>query len=133
MTEIKRNSEWYYANQDSLASKYDGKFIAASRFSHTQSATREETRQMKTSTAAAAIAAMVCVMTSPLAAKVAALSVAVSGNDVSVSVPAGVLDETSGIYLVRDTDDHGSNLENWPADCISSADSASSFVEVVKS
>ena len=28
MTEIKRNPDWYYANQDSLASKYDGKFIA---------------------------------------------------------------------------------------------------------
>ena len=28
MTEIKRNSDWYYANQDSLVSKYDGKFIA---------------------------------------------------------------------------------------------------------
>ena len=70
---------------------------------------------MKTSTVFAAIAATVCVMTSPLAAEVAALSVAVSGNDVSVSVPAGVLDETSGIYLVWDTNDHGSNVENWPA------------------
>jgi len=70
---------------------------------------------MKTSTVFAAIAATVCVMTSPLAAEVAALSVTVSGNDVSVSVPAGVLDETSGIYLVWDTDDHGSNVENWPA------------------
>ena len=28
MTEIKRNSDWYYANQDSLVPKYDGKFIA---------------------------------------------------------------------------------------------------------
>ena len=30
MTEIKRNSDWYYANQDSLVPKYDGKFIAIS-------------------------------------------------------------------------------------------------------
>ena len=50
-----------------------------------------------------------------MAADVVALTVAVSGNDVSVSVPAGVLDETSGLYLVWDTDDHGSNVENWPA------------------
>ena len=28
MSEIKRNSDWYYANQDSLVPKYDGKFIA---------------------------------------------------------------------------------------------------------
>ena len=28
MTEIKRNSDWYYANLDSLVPKYDGKFIA---------------------------------------------------------------------------------------------------------
>ena len=28
MTEIKRNSDWYYANQDSLVPKCDGKFIA---------------------------------------------------------------------------------------------------------
>ena len=28
MTEIKGYSDWYYANQDPLVSKYDGKFIA---------------------------------------------------------------------------------------------------------
>ena len=27
-TEVKRNSDWYYANLDSLVPKYDGKFIA---------------------------------------------------------------------------------------------------------
>ena len=27
-TEIKKNSDWYYANLDSLVPKYDGKFIA---------------------------------------------------------------------------------------------------------
>ena len=26
MTEIKKNSDWYYANQDSLVSKYDSDF-----------------------------------------------------------------------------------------------------------
>jgi len=29
-TEIKKNSDWYYANLDSLLPKYDGKFIGIS-------------------------------------------------------------------------------------------------------
>lgn len=68
---------------------------------------------------AALAAAAICVATassSLRAADVAALAVAVNGNDVSVSVPAGVLDDSSALYLVWDTGDHGSNLENWPAE-----------------
>ncbi len=64
----------------------------------------------------AAIAATVCAMTSPLAAEVAALSVAVSGNDVTISVPADVLDSTSKLYLVWDTIDHGTKLDDWPSE-----------------
>ena len=30
MTEIKRNSDWYYANLDSLLPKYNGKYIGIS-------------------------------------------------------------------------------------------------------
>ena len=30
MTEIKRNSDWYYANLDSLLPKYNGKYIEVS-------------------------------------------------------------------------------------------------------
>lgn len=50
------------------------------------------------------------------AADVATLAVAVNGNDVSVNVPAGALDDSSALYLVWDVDDHGPNLLNWPAE-----------------
>ena len=47
-------------------------------------------------------------------ADVAALSVTVSGNDASVSVAEGVLDDTSKLYLVWDTEDRGTSLADWP-------------------
>lgn len=59
---------------------------------------------------------MAAVFSPAMAADVVALTVAVSGNDVSVSVPAGVLDDTSALYLVWDVADRGSKLENWPAE-----------------
>ena len=49
-------------------------------------------------------------------ADMAALSVTVSGNDVSVSAAAGVLDDTSALYLVWDTEDRGTSLADWPAE-----------------
>ena len=49
-------------------------------------------------------------------ADTAALSVTVSGNDVSVSAAAGVLDDTSVLYIVWDTEDRGSSLADWPAE-----------------
>ena len=62
---------------------------------------------------AAAVGAML-----PMAAvaETAALSVTVSGNDVSVSAAAGVLDDTSALYLVWDSADRGENLADWPAE-----------------
>ena len=67
----------------------------------------------------ALVAAAICVAMAPSpawAADVAALPVAVNGSDVSVSVPAGLLDDSSALYLVWDTDDHGPNLLTWPAE-----------------
>ena len=49
-------------------------------------------------------------------ANTAALSVTVSGNDVSVSAAAGVLDDTSVLYIVWDTEDRGTSLADWPAE-----------------
>lgn len=49
-------------------------------------------------------------------ADTAALSVTVSGNDVSVSAAAGVLDDTSVLYIVWDTEDRGTSLADWPAE-----------------
>ena len=49
-------------------------------------------------------------------ADTAALSVTVSGNDVSVSAAAGVLDDTSALYLVWDEADRGEKLADWPTE-----------------
>lgn len=49
-------------------------------------------------------------------ADTAALSVTVSGNDVSVSAAAGVLDDTSVLYIVWDTEDRGTSLADWPTE-----------------
>ena len=66
----------------------------------------------------AALAAAICTAAAlpSMAADVSALTVAVNGNDVSVSVPAGMLDDTSALYLVWDVADRGSNLANWPTE-----------------
>lgn len=63
------------------------------------------------------IAAILAVVTGagiPAFADVAALTATISGNDVSVTVPAGVLDDTSALYLVWDDVDHGEKLADWP-------------------
>lgn len=63
------------------------------------------------------IAAILAVVTGagiPAFADVAALTTTISGNDVSVTVPAGVLDDTSALYLVWDDVDHGEKLADWP-------------------
>lgn len=52
----------------------------------------------------------------PALADLPALSVSVSGNDVSVTAAAGVLDDTSALYLVWDTEDRGTSLVDWPAE-----------------
>ena len=65
---------------------------------------------------AAAAVAIGAVLPMSAFADTAALSVTVSGNDVSVSAAAGVLDDTSVLYIVWDTEDRGTSLADWPAE-----------------
>lgn len=44
------------------------------------------------------------------------LTATISGNDVSVTVPEGALDDTSALYLVWDDVDHGEKLADWPTE-----------------
>lgn len=63
------------------------------------------------------IAAILAVATGagiPAFAGAEPLTAAISGNDVSVTVPAGVLDDTSALYLVWDEVDRGEKLADWP-------------------
>ena len=62
----------------------------------------------------AAIAASILLVCN--AGDLSPLSVTVSGNDISVGAAAGVLDDTSALYLVWDTSDHGDDLADWPAE-----------------
>ena len=50
----------------------------------------------------------------PAFAGVPQLTATISGNDVSVTVPEGALDDTSALYLVWDDVDHGEKLADWP-------------------
>ena len=43
------------------------------------------------------------------------ISVAIDGDDVVATVPAGTLDETSALYFVWDAKDRGTNPADWPA------------------
>ena len=56
------------------------------------------------------------ILSMPAIADVATLTATVSGNDLAVSVPSGVLDDTSKLYLVWDSEDHGGKLADWPAE-----------------
>ena len=69
-----------------------------------------------TTKALAAAVAIGAVLPMSAFADTAALSVTVSGNDVSVSAAAGVLDDTSVLYIVWDTEDRGTSLADWPAE-----------------
>jgi hypothetical protein len=69
----------------------------------------------KAAVSAAAIC-MAAVFSPSIAADVAALTVSVNGDDVSVSIPTGVLEDSSALYLVWDLADRGSNLESWPVE-----------------
>lgn len=44
------------------------------------------------------------------------LSVQVNGGNIAVDVAAGMLDESSELYLVWDSTDHGGDLSMWPQD-----------------
>lgn len=43
------------------------------------------------------------------------LAVTLSGDNVTVTASAGALDDTSQLYLVYDSVDHGRKLSAWPA------------------
>ena len=45
-----------------------------------------------------------------------ALTIVPSGANINVSVPAGVLDGSSKLYLVWDTADRGYDLADWPSE-----------------
>ena len=70
---------------------------------------------MNTRTVCTALAATICVATTPLAA-VANYELALTdnGTSVTVSAPAGALDSSSRLYLVWDTQDHGADVSEWP-------------------
>lgn len=55
------------------------------------------------------------VATPSFGANVADLAISLSGDTVSVTAPAGALDDTSKLYLAYDSSDRGDDLSAWPA------------------
>ena len=69
---------------------------------------------MKTKTIRAAIAAISVAAAAPSYADATTLSVSLSGDTFTVSVPANSYDDTSKLYIVWGVADHGAEISAWP-------------------